>query len=384
MRLVVLGAGFGGLELTSRLSEELGEDADTVLVDARDSFVFGFSKLDVMFGRTDAASVRHPYRDLVKPGVRFVQATVTAIDPAAKRVETTAGTFEADILVVCLGADLAPEATPGLLEGGYEFYTEEGAFAARDALAAFEGGRVVVAVASTPFKCPPAPSETALLLDELLRARGLRDRSEIALVMPLPVPIPPSQAASTALLAAFAERGIEWHPGTTVRSLDPARHVAALADGGEMAYDLFLAVPVHRAPQVVLGSGLAVDGWIPVDPLTLETSFPDVYAVGDVTSVGTPKAGIFAEGQAAVVAERIVARARARATGDAAPYDGVGLCYLEVGGGEVARVHVTFRRGQAPLGTFEEPSTGIAADKAEFGAGRIRRWFGREWSTVRP
>lgn len=121
-----------------------------------------------MFGRSDAPSVHHPYRDLVKPGVRFVQATVTAIDPATRRVETTAGTFDADILVVCLGADLDPQATPGLLEGGHEFYTEEGAFAARDVLAAFEGGRVVVAVTSTPFKCPPAPSETVLLLHELL------------------------------------------------------------------------------------------------------------------------------------------------------------------------------------------------------------------------
>lgn len=382
MRVVVLGAGFGGLELTSRLSEELGEDLDAVLVDGRDSFVFGFSKLDVMFGRTDAPSVHHPYRDFVKPGVLFVQARVTAIDPAAKRVETTAGRFDADILVVCLGADLAPDATPGLLEGGYEFYTEDGAFAVRDVLAGFEGGRVIVAVTSTPFKCPPAPSETALLLDEFLRAHGLRDRSEIALVMPLPVPIPPSPAASTALLAAFEQRGIEWHPGTTVRGLDPARHVAVLADGGEMPYDLFLGVPVHRAPDVVLGSGLAVDGWIPVDPLTLETTFPDVYAVGDVTSVGTPKAGIFAEGQAAVVAERIVARARAER--EIAEYGGVGLCYVEVGGGGVARVHVTFRSGQAPVGTFEDASAGIAADKAEFGAGRIRRWFGREWSTIRP
>jgi sulfide:quinone oxidoreductase len=377
MRVVVLGAGFGGLELTTRLSEEFGDDVDLVLIDKTDSFVFGFSKLEVMFGRALVADVRHAYRDLVKPGVRFVQATVESIDPVAKRVETDAGPFEADILVVALGADLDPSATPGLVEAGHEFYTEEGAFALRDVLANFDGGRVIVAVTSTPFKCPPAPSETALLMHDHLVRRGCRGRSEISLVMPLPVPIPPSPAASQALLAAFAERGITWRPGQLVRGLDGARKVAVLGDGDELPYDLFLGVPVHRAPAVVQASGLAIDGWIPVDSLTLETSFPGVYAVGDVTSVGTPKAGVFAEGQAAVAADRIAATIRGDAT--AAEYGGRGLCYLEFGVGQVAKVDVTFLSGQMPSGALEGPSEALAADKAEFGTSRIQRWFGRTW-----
>src|SRR5947208_7527569 len=182
MRVVVLGAGFGGLELTTRLSDEFGDAADVVLIDQSDGFIFGFSKLDVMFGRTRPDAVHHPYRDIVKPGVQFVQATVTAIDPAAKRVETDAGTFDADILVVALGADLHPEATPGLLEGGHEFYTVAGAFALRDVLADFSGGHVVIGATSTPFKCPPAPSETALLMRDLLDSRGLSD-STVSLLM---------------------------------------------------------------------------------------------------------------------------------------------------------------------------------------------------------
>jgi sulfide:quinone oxidoreductase len=377
MRVVVLGAGFGGLELTTRLADELGDGADVVLIDRTDGFVFGFSKLAVMFGQAPAAAVHHPYRDIVRPGVRFVQATVQAIDPAARRVETDAGTFDADILVVALGADLDPRATPGLVEGGHEFYTEAGAFALRDVLAGFDGGRVVVGVTSTPFKCPPAPSETALLLHDVLTQRGCRDRSEIALVMPLPVPIPPSPAASEALLVAFAERDIAWHPGRLVQALDPARRVVRLSDGGEIPYDLFLGVPVHRAPAVAVEAGLTVDGWIPVDPLTLETAFPDVYAVGDVTSVGTPKAGVFAEGQAAVVADRILARARGSEA--SATYGGRGVCYLEFGDGRVATVDVTFLSGVAPSGGLEGPSLALADDKAEFGTSRVRRWFGREW-----
>jgi sulfide:quinone oxidoreductase len=374
MRVVVLGAGFGGLELTSRLAGELGPGGEVVLVDQSDGFVFGFSKLDVMFGRQQPEAVLHPYRDLVRPGARFVQAAVTVIDPEARRVETDAGAFEADVLVVALGADLDPAATPGLVEGGHEFYTEPGAFALREVLAGFDGGRVIVGVLSTPFKCPPAPSETALLMHDHLLRRGCRDRSEISLVMPLPSPIPPSPAASQALLAAFAERDIAWYPDKLVQALDPDRQVALVADGSELGFDLFLGVPVHRAPAVVVEAGLTVDGWIPVDPLTLETRFPDVYAVGDVTSVGTPKAGVFAEGQAAVVADRILARARGDA--EAATYGGRGICYLEFGDERVAQVAVTFLPGRAPFGDFDGPSEAIAADKVEFGASRIRRWFG--------
>ncbi|MGH2831379.1 MAG: NAD(P)/FAD-dependent oxidoreductase [Solirubrobacteraceae bacterium] len=379
MRVLVLGGGFGGLELMSRLSEEFGEDLEIVLIDQNDSFVFGFSKLDVMFGRTLPEHVRHSYSDIVKPGVRFVQATVRSIDPVTKRVQTDAGAFDGDFMVIGLGADLDVSATPGLAEGGHEFYTVAGAFAARDVLANFAGGRVIVGVLSTPFKCPPAPSETALLLHEQLVKRGLRDSSEISLVIDFPRPIPPSPQASEALVQAFEQRQITWHPRREVCELDPARKVAILRDGGEMAYDLFLAVPVHRAPQVVLASGMTVDGWIPVDPLTLETSFPGVYAIGDVAAVGTPRAGVFAEGHGAVAAQRIAASIRNSAT--SAQYEGRGVCYLEFGHDQVAMVDVTFF-GDQRTGELVGPSEELAGEKAKFGSSRIKRWFGREWTAT--
>jgi len=374
MRIVVLGAGFGGLELSARLSAQFGDELDLVLIDKSPDFVFGFSKLDVMFGHVLPAAARHPYRAITMPGVRFVQSTVRSIDPNSKQVKTDDGTFDADILVVGLGADLYPDATPGLVEGGHDFYTVAGAFAVRDVLERFDGGHVVIAVTSTPFKCPPAPSETALLMHDFLVARGLRDRSQISLVMPMGVPIPPSPGASEALLAAFAERGIDWHGDRLVRQVDPDRQVAIVSDGRELPYDLFLGVPVHRVPAVVDQSGLAVDGWIPVNSKTLETRFADVFAIGDVTSVGTPKAGVFAEGQAAVVASAI--SVRLHASGEAAEYDGRGVCYLEFGQGNVARVDVTFLRGERPTGGLEGPSAAIAADKQEFAASRLARWFG--------
>jgi sulfide:quinone oxidoreductase len=377
MRILILGAGFGGLELSTRLSEEFGDAVDVVLVDKNDGFVFGFSKLDVMFGRVSAPHVTHNFADVVKPGVTFVHAEVTSIDPVARVVGTTAGELSGDIVVVALGADLHPELTPGLLEGGYEFYTPEGAFALAEVLRTFEGGRVVVGVTSTPFKCPPAPSETTLLVHELLENRGLLDHSSVELVLPLPVPIPPSPQASETILQTFADRGIAFRGGTVVRSLDADRRIAQLSDGGELEYDLFLGVPVHLAPTVVVEAGMTVDGWVPVDSLTLETRYPGVYAVGDVTSVGTPKAGVFAEGQAAVVAAAI--SARVRGTDDAPTYDGHGICYMEFGHDQIAMVDVFFQQGVTPHGDLIGPSAELMSQKSDFGTSRVQRWFGREW-----
>ncbi len=256
LRVVVLGAGFGGLELTTILSDAFGDDINMVLIDKSDAFVFGFSKLDVMFGRLLPDAVRHPYRDVVKPGVRFLQTTVRSFDPSAKRVVTDDGTFDADVLVVALGADLDPAATPGLLEGGNEFYSVPGAFALRDVLPRFERGHAIVGVTGKSFKCPPAPSETALLLHDYLVTRGRRAATEISLVMPFGTPIPPSPDSSQAILAAFAERGIKFVKDCLVQALDPARKVAILSNGAEMPYELFLGIPVHRVPQVVVESGL--------------------------------------------------------------------------------------------------------------------------------
>ncbi len=382
-RVVVLGAGFGGLELTTILSDAFGSDIDIVLIDKGDSFIFGFSKLDVMFGRKPPDEVRHPYKDIVKPGVRFLQTTIRSIDAAARRVTTDAGTFDADVLVVALGADYDVAATPGLVAGGHEFYSVDGATALRDVLPHFERGRAIVGVCGKSFKCPPAPSETALLLHDYLSARGRREATDISLVMPFGTPIPPSPDTSRAILSAFEERGIKFIKDNLVKALDPSRKVAMLSDGSELPYDLFLGIPVHRVPQVVVDSGLAAHphDWVPVNKQTLETRIPGVYAVGDVNGVGTPKAGVFAEGSARVVAESIIAKLRGGTPPGA--YTGRGACYVEFGHGQVGRVDVDFLSGPKPTGTFQAPSEALVAEKVRFGSSRLERWFGRAGAGVR-
>ena len=372
--MVVLGAGFGGLELSTILSEALPDQLDLTLIDKNDSFFFGFSKLDVMFGRTTPHAVRIAYRNIDKPGVQFRQEAITAIDPVARRVTTDKGTYDADVLVVALGADYDPNATPGLTEGGNEFYSMAGAERLRDVIPTFSKGRAVVGVCSAPFKCPPAPSEAALLLHDHLTARGVRDACEISIVMPFGIPIPPSPATSKALLYAFAERGITFIPKRLVRAIDPARHVAILDDASEMPFDLFLGIPKHRVPEVVTASGMTDKGWIPVDPKNLKTRFPHVYAVGDVTSVGTPKAGVFAEGAARIAAASIIAEQKGGE--QPAAYNGAGSCYVEFGLHQVGRVDVDFFSGPSPTGGFIEPSVTLVREKQHFGSSRRARWFG--------
>ena len=374
-KVVILGAGFGGLELATMLSEALGGDVEVTLIDKSDAFVFGYSKLDVMFGRTTLDAVRLPYADIVKPGVRFLRETVTAIDPEARRVTTSAGSYDGDVLVVALGADYDLDATPGLAEAGNEFYSVAGAERLAELLPAFTRGRAVIGVCGAPFKCPPAPSEAALLLHDYLSARGVRNDCEISFVIPFGTPVPPSPDTSAALVAAFAERGIEFVSGRRVASLDGGRGVALLDDGSELPFDLFLGVPKHRAPDVVLASGLAEDGYVPVNSQTLESRFPGVYAIGDVATVGVPKAGVFAEGAARVVAASLIATIR----GDEQPaaYAGQGSCYIEFGAGRIGRVDVDFLSGPKPTGTFREPSIALVEEKRDFGSTRRTRWFGR-------
>ncbi len=374
LRVLVLGGGFGGLELSSILSETIGADLDLTLIDKNDSFYFGFSKLDVMFGRKTPDAVKIPYTNIVKRGIQFRNETIIAIEPVKKIVTTEKNLYEADVIVVALGADYDTNATPGLAEYGNEYYSFSGAEKLRALIPHFTKGHAIVGVCGAPFKCPPAPSEAALMLHDYLIQKGVRDVCTISLVIPFGSPIPPSPDSSKALIKAFEERNINFIPQRKISSLDESGKTAILDDGTKMPYDLFLGIPKHVAPDVVLRSGLAENGWIPVDRNNLSTKFPNVYAVGDVTSVGTPKAGVFAEGAAKIAAASIIAVYNGEE--NKTPYSGAGSCYIEFGKGEVGRVDVDFFSGPKPFGIHYDASVALAVDKDLFGSSRKARWFG--------
>jgi sulfide:quinone oxidoreductase len=374
--VVILGAGFGGLELATRLSETVSDSVRVTLLDRNDSFFFGFSKLEVMLGRQSADAVRLPYRDIAKEGVEFRQETVVGVDPAARRVATNVRAYDADFLVVAMGADYDMAATPGFEEGGHEYYSLAGAERLRDALTDFDGGRVLVSVLGQPFKCPPAPFEGSFLLHEHFVHRGIRDAVQMTTTFPMQRPVPVTGEVSQMFRDGLAERGIEELSQHLVTSIDPVARSARLANGETLAYDLFVGIPVHRAPNPLAASGLAVDRWVPVDQTNLRTRFPRVYALGDVCSGPrtVAKAGIFAESAARVVADDIAAEI---AGGESpAPYEGAGVCYAEFGDKLVAKVDVSFLRGETPMAERHDPSSEYAAEKAEFAATRRARWFG--------
>jgi len=371
---VILGAGFAGLELATRLSESLADEVRTTLIDQNDSFSFGFSKLDVLFGRKTTAEIRLPYDALSRTGVEFRRERVTSIDPELRHVTTDTGSYDADILVIALGADYDYAATPGFEEGGVEYYSVAGAERMRDAISGFESGRILIGILGRPFKCPPAPFEGALLLHDHFRKRGVRDAVEIRTTGPIAAPVPVTKKVSQSILDALNERDIEFVPNQQIVALDTESKEARRADGGSIPYDLFVGIPVHRAPEVVQSSGLAVDGWVPVQKTNLETRFPDVYAVGDITALAMAKAGVFAEAAARVVAEDIAARLRGGTLEH--PYEGAGTCYLEFGDGMVGMVDANFLGGPSPTARLVGPSKELAAHKVEFAATRRERWFG--------
>jgi sulfide:quinone oxidoreductase len=373
-RVLILGAGFAGLEVAARLSESVPGMVHVTLLDRNESFHFGFSKLDVLLGRRSASEVRLHYSEIAKDEVEFRRETVTVIDPEKRLVKTDRDTYQADFLVVALGAEYDLAATPGFAEGGFEYYSLAGAERLHGVLSEFDSGRILIAVLGHPFKCPPAPFEGAFLLHDRFVQRGIRDDVEIRMAFPMAAPVPVAPDVSQMFARALDERGIAYEPKQLVSALDVEDRTAELASGESVPYDLFIGVPVHRVPAVVAGCGLAVDGWVPVDRANLATRFPGVYALGDLAGLPMAKAGVFAETAARVVAADIAAQISGGQPPP--PYEGDGNCYVEFGDGMVGKVEANFLGGPAPTARLIEPSRELAEEKKAFGSVRRERWFG--------
>jgi sulfide:quinone oxidoreductase len=316
---------------------------------------------------------------MLRPGIEIIRSEVRALDPLARRVVTDAGELTADAVVIALGADLAPEAIPGYADAAHDFFTLEGAGRFASALAGFPGGRVVVTVSTLPFKCPAAPYEAAFLIDADLRRRGLRERSTIEVHTPEPAPMPVAgPVLGSAVVELLARRGIGYFPGRPVEAYDGVSRQIHFSDGSAVDFDLLAAVPPHRPPAVVAASGLAgPSGWIPVERETLETSAPNVFAIGDVTAITLangkllPKAGVFAHAEAEVVAAQIAARLGGGTA--AGRFDGHGYCWVELGGGVAGFASGDFFATPDPAVELRRPGRTWHAGKVLF----ERYWLSR-------
>jgi len=366
-RILILGGGVGGIVTANALRERLGAEHRIVVVDKRGEYVFTPSLLWVMVGWRRPEQITRDLPRLLRPGVEVLRATVEEIDPDRAVVRADGEELAYDYLVAALGADLAPEALPGYTRAAHNFFDLKGAATLWQDLQRFAGGRVLVLVSAMPYKCPAAPYEAAMLLDDALRRRGVRDRCQIELFTPEPLPMPVAgPAMGEAVVEMLASKGIAFHPTRQVAHIDPEARELVFADGGREPFDFLAAVPPHRPPPVIKASPLANEaGWVPVDRRTLTTAFENVYAIGDVATITLangkplPKAGVFAHAQGEVVAARIAAAVQGVAPHDR--FDGVGYCWIETGGGSAG-----FASGQF----YAEPEPKVGLPRS----GRLWHW----------
>lgn len=378
---VVLGGGVGGLVAARELRRRLDASDRVVLVDRDPTYRFAPSFLWVMTGARRPEQVTKDLRRLRRRGIEVLTSEVRGIDVGERRVETADGAVSYDRLVIALGVELAPEALSGFPEVAHDVYELGGVEAAGRALRAFGGGRVLVLVSRLPFKCPAAPYEAAFLAESVLRERGIREGSTVDVFTPEPFPMPTAgPVMGEALKAMLGDRDIGFHPERTVERIEPEDRQLVFEDGERVGFDLLLGVPPQRAPQAVRESGLAVEsGFVPVDRATLETSAEGVFAIGDVTTIPIaggkflPKAGVFAEAEAVVVAKRLAAELAGGSSTVA--FDGKGSCFVEMGDGVAAFATGDFYAADSPAISLKRPGRHWHLAKVAFERYWMRRWL---------
>ncbi|MHB1928238.1 MAG: NAD(P)/FAD-dependent oxidoreductase [Acidimicrobiales bacterium] len=383
-KVMVLCGGFGGLAAAHELGSRLDSEHEIILVAADDRFFVGYAKLWDLVGTRSLAGGTGRLGALDAQGIRFVHARITAIDPTRRAVETSAGGFDADYMIVALGAgrDRGKLGTPG--HGAHDLYDPDRLPAMRAELEHLDAGRVLIAVLGAPYVCPPAPYEAAFLVEEYLRRRGVRDRVEVVVTTPMPSPLPMAGPDVDELVAdGLAGQGIDLRTGLQVAEIDTDTKSASFADGTTLDYRLLLGIPPAVPPTVVADSALAgEDGWIWPDPRTGRTAFEGVYAVGDCTAVeNLPRAGVFAEALGLAAATSIAAEISG---GTATPYDGAGYCFLEFSGRRAATLEGKFFNKPKPILRMAEPDTETYARKEAFEAERLHAWLGVDASSTSP
>ncbi len=376
--IVILGAGFGGITAALELRRGLGAEHHIILLDRQASFMMGLRKLWILAGVGTRAEGTRSLDRLKAKGIDFRQTAVEEIDPRGRVIRTVAGPVRFDYLMIALGAEPRADLVPGFSSTAFNLYDPADVERLAGRVQTLARGRIAIGILGLPYKCPPAPYEAAMLLDDVYRQRGVRERVEISVFTPQPMSLPVLGPAGCAQVEGYlADKQIEFIPNRKTVRLEGT---TAIGEGATTEADLLIAVPPHRPPAVVRTSGLGLRGeWIAVDPTTLRTSVDEIFAIGDVTDIplangmAMPKAGILAEGQAKVAAGVIIAELTGRAAPD--PYEGFGYCFTEVGGGQAAKVVGTFLAQPAPQITFEPPAQEAYQEKIIFERSRLDAWF---------
>ncbi len=379
--ILILGGGAGGLVAAYHLRRKLPRSHRVVVLDREPNHLFQSSLLWRAVGLRRADQIQRPLADLTRKGVEFINEPVVQIDPQRKQVRTLAQEIDFDFLVVALGAELAPQEVLGFDEMALNLYDLEGTAKIHAGLEDFSGGKVAILVTDMPFKCPAAPYEAALLVDSFLRKKGVRDRSEVHIFTPEHQPMPiAGPAMGEAITKVLDKRNIQYHPLFTFEWISPGDQTIVPSSGDAHEVDLLLAVPPHRAPEVIQYSGLlGSSGWMHVDPHTMETEHEGVYAIGDVNNIrlangkNLPMAGVFAHYEARVAAERITAEINGEK--GKSSFNGKGYCWLELGGGKAGFAAGNFYAEPEPSVRLYPPMRPWHWGKVLFEKWWLRHWF---------
>ena len=376
--VVILGGGFGGLSAANKIRNSIpSSEVKITVIDKKDWFMVGFAKLWIINGTRTFENSTGSLSELQKKEIDFIKDEIISINLKNKNIEIKSQTISFDFLIISMGAVLAPQKIPGLEENGYNLYDHNQLSEIHEKLQNIKSGKIAISIMGMPYKCPPAPYEASLLIDSMLRKRGIRDSVEINFYSPAPITLPAAgPEVSKQILELVNSEKIIFHNSSKIKSVQDKK---LIFEKSEADFDLLLAIPPHIAPKVIYDSGLAKEpGFIPIDR-DCKTPFENVFAVGDVTSLSVaenmavPKAGIFAEGEGITVAQNIVSKIQSKE--EAALFDGKGGCFIESGRDTASVIEVDMFTNEKPSTNLTESTSDNLSKKIEFEKERLSKWL---------
>lgn len=376
-RILILGAGFGGLAAATELRKGLSQDHRIIIMDRKKSFMMGLVKLWILEGSRKLEESQTPLEGLNAKGIEYLNDEVATIDLGSKRVQAKGhGWIEYDYLIVALGTELAPDKIPGFVERGYNLYDAQHVPKLREKLLSLQSGKVAIAIMGMPYKCPPAPYEASMIIDSILSRQGTRSSVQIDIYSPAPIAMPAAgPQVSGNVVEIISQRGITFHPSHKLKSVSDKLE---FENGSKAEYDVLAGIPQHKVPEVVRNSGLTEGDWVAVDKSTMKTRFANVFAIGDVTEIkvgagAVPKAGIFAEEQGKVAARQIIDEIEDRPA--LTTFAGQGYCFMEMGNGRAGYLAGDFFNPAGPQLRLEAPSEQNFQKKQDFERTRVKEWL---------
>ena len=376
--VIILGGGFGGLSSANELRNTLSSSQVKItVIDKKDWFMVGFAKLWIINGTRTFENSIGSLKELEKKEINFIQDEIISLNLENKNIITKSNTFSFDFLIISMGAILAPQKIPGLEDNGFNLYDHNQLTKIHEKLENIESGKIAISIMGMPYKCPPAPFEASLLIDSMLRKRGIRDSVQIDFYSPAPITLPAAgPEVSKQILELVNSEKIIFHNSCKIKSVESGK---LIFENSEAEFDLLLAIPPHVAPNVIYDSGLAKEsGFIPIDR-DCKTSFENVFAVGDVTSLtvgenmAVPKAGIFAEGEGITVAKNIISKIQSKE--NSVLFNGKGGCFIESGRDTASVIEVDMFSNDKPSTNLTDSTSDNLSKKIEFEKERLSKWL---------